>query len=83
MDKITADVAIQNLNSIKILEKFMTAKKEFFNELDNCTDRRYEVLKNNWLKKGIITKKNSKQNNKLMVTIGMIFSYFQIVTHHI
>ena len=48
MEKITADVAIKNLNSIKILEKFMVQTKEFFNESDNCTDRRYEVLKNNW-----------------------------------
>lgn len=49
MDKITADVDIRNLNSVKILEKFMTAKKEFFNESDNCMDRRYEIIKNNWL----------------------------------
>ena len=49
MDKITADVDTQNLNSVKILEKFMTAKKEFFNEADNCTDRRYEIRKKNWL----------------------------------
>lgn len=52
MDKITADVDTRNLNSVKILEKFMTAKKEFFNELDNCTDRRYEIIKNNWLQHG-------------------------------
>ncbi|WP_417799882.1 GNAT family N-acetyltransferase [Tenacibaculum sp.] len=45
MDKITADVDTRNLNSVKILEKFMTAKKEFFNEADNCTDRRYEISK--------------------------------------
>lgn len=49
MDKITADVDTRNLNSVKILEKFMIAKKEFFNESDNCTDRRYEIIKNNWL----------------------------------
>lgn len=53
MDKITADVNSQNLNSVKILEKFMTAKKEFFNESDNCTDRRYELLKNNWLQQSV------------------------------
>jgi RimJ/RimL family protein N-acetyltransferase len=47
--KITADVDTRNLNSIKILEKFMTVKKEFFNESDNCIDRRYEVIKNNWI----------------------------------
>lgn len=49
VDKITADVDTRNLTSVKILEKFMTAKKEFFNEADNCIDRRYEVNKNNWL----------------------------------
>lgn len=45
MTKITADVDIRNLNSVKILEKFMKPVKEFFNVHDNCTDRRYEVLK--------------------------------------
>lgn len=53
MDKITADVDTRNLNSVKILEKFMTAKKEFFNEADNCIDRRYEVNKNNWLQQNL------------------------------
>lgn len=48
-DKVTADVNITNIASIKILEKFMTPVKEFFNERDNCTDRRYELKKNNWL----------------------------------
>lgn len=46
-EKITADVDTKNLNSVKILKKFMTSSKEFFNESDNCIDRRYEVLKNN------------------------------------
>lgn len=27
----------------------MSAEKEFFNETDNCIDRRYKILKNNWL----------------------------------
>ncbi len=45
LDKITADVSITNHNSIKILEKFMLQSKEFFNESDNCIDRRYEVIK--------------------------------------
>ena len=48
MEKITADVAVKNLNSVKILEKFMTLKNEFFNESDNCMDRRYEILINNF-----------------------------------
>ena len=49
MEKITADVDTKNLNSVKILEKFMSPKKEFFNNSDNCIDRRYAILKNNWL----------------------------------
>lgn len=53
MERITADVDTRNLNSVKILEKFMTIKKEFFNAADNCIDRRYEVNKNNWLQHGI------------------------------
>lgn len=48
MEKIIADVDLKNLNSIKILDKFMSIKKEFFNEADNCMDRRYEVLKIDW-----------------------------------
>ena len=34
MEKITADVDTKNLNSAKILEKFMTQTKEFFNKSD-------------------------------------------------
>jgi ribosomal-protein-alanine N-acetyltransferase len=51
VDKVTADVNTINLGSVKILEKFMTPVKEFFNKRDNCLDRRYEVNKNHWLKK--------------------------------
>ncbi|NOQ75282.1 MAG: GNAT family N-acetyltransferase [Crocinitomix sp.] len=49
MEKITADVDTRNQNSVKILEKFMSSNIEFFNESDNCIDRRYEILKNDWL----------------------------------
>ena len=48
MNLITADVFIENIKSIKILEKFFTAKKEFFNNEDDCIDRRYIVRKENW-----------------------------------
>lgn len=47
--KVTADVNIENIGSVKILDKFMKPVHEFFNEIDNCTDRRYEINKNNWL----------------------------------
>ena len=42
---ITADVFVENIKSIKILEKFFTAQKEFFNTEDNCIDRRYIIKK--------------------------------------
>ncbi len=47
---IIGDVYIENLPSIKILEKFMIAGKEFFNESDQCMDRRYTVSKSEFLK---------------------------------
>ena len=48
-DKITADVDIENKISMKILEKYMTLEKEFYNVEDRCVDRRYEIKKENWL----------------------------------
>lgn len=48
---ITADAFISNKNSIKIIEKFMTFDKEFYNEKDKCTDRRYQLNKEIWSKK--------------------------------
>lgn len=49
IDKVTADVNIDNIGSVKILNKLMKPVREFFNERDNCTDRRYEINKNKWL----------------------------------
>jgi len=49
-DTVTADVNVANIPSVKILVKFMTIVDEFFNEKDNCTDRRYEVTRSGWLK---------------------------------
>ena len=46
---ITADVCVDNLRSIKILNKFFTIQKEFFNPDDNCMDRRYCLKKENWV----------------------------------
>lgn len=46
---ITADVCVENVKSVKILNKFFTVQKEFFNAEDNCVDRRYIVRKENWL----------------------------------
>ncbi|CAL2104297.1 Acetyltransferase (GNAT) domain-containing protein [Tenacibaculum sp. 190130A14a] len=48
LDKITADVWVENIASNKVLSKFLTPVKEFYNEYDNCTDRRYALLKEDW-----------------------------------
>lgn len=45
---VTADVSIENIKSVKILNKFFTVQKEFFNPKDNCIDRRYILRKENW-----------------------------------
>lgn len=47
--RVTADVNIANIGSVKILDKFMEPVYEFFNVRDNCTDRRYEIEKHSWL----------------------------------
>lgn len=47
-EKITADVSTDNKKSSKILEKFMTPVREFFNKEDHCTDRRYEITKTSY-----------------------------------
>jgi ribosomal-protein-alanine N-acetyltransferase len=45
---LTADVDAKNTKSVKILGKFLKLEKEFFNEKDNCMDRRYSLLKEEW-----------------------------------
>ena len=40
-----ADVASENIGSVKILNKFMTCVTTFFNEKDNCMDKRYQIEK--------------------------------------
>jgi len=50
-NKITADVWVKNPTSEKILAKFMSQVKEFYNAKDNCTDRRYELRREIWLQK--------------------------------
>lgn len=49
VEKVAADVNIENIGSVKILEKFMKPVKEFFNQERNCTVRRYIIEKNDWL----------------------------------
>ncbi|NRA11149.1 MAG: GNAT family N-acetyltransferase [Crocinitomicaceae bacterium] len=41
---ITADVNTNNIPSVKILNKFMLPVREFYNENDKCTDRRYKLM---------------------------------------
>lgn len=48
-EKVTADVNIANVASVKILDKFMKPVSQFFNERDNCIDRTYELEKKDWL----------------------------------
>lgn len=48
MTSITADVAASNFKSIRILEKFMKFEKEFYNNEDQCVDKRYSVSKTDW-----------------------------------
>jgi len=48
LQKITADVWVENKSSTKILEKFLIPVREFYNDRDKCMDRRYEISKENW-----------------------------------
>lgn len=54
MNLITADVCVDNFRSVKILNRFFSVEKDFFNAEDKCVDRRYQLKKADWL----------KQNNK-------------------
>jgi RimJ/RimL family protein N-acetyltransferase len=45
---LTADTNVTNVASVKILERFFTPVREFYNEADKCTDRRYELKQSNW-----------------------------------
>lgn len=46
--KLTADVNIENLKSVRILEQFFYPVRQFRNIKDNCTDQRYALLKSEW-----------------------------------
>lgn len=54
VEKVTADVTIANHGSVKILHKLMVPVCEFYNERDQCMDRRYELTKVKWLKQNTI-----------------------------
>jgi ribosomal-protein-alanine N-acetyltransferase len=57
-DLITAYVCVDNIKSVKILNKYFTLRKEFFNAKDNCIDRRYVLERENWLTAEKYDKKN-------------------------
>ncbi|MDX2362723.1 MAG: GNAT family N-acetyltransferase [Crocinitomicaceae bacterium] len=48
LEVIAADVNIENIGSVKILEKFFSPVNQFFNERDQCYDRRYVLNKSDW-----------------------------------
>ncbi|HUH28704.1 MAG TPA: GNAT family N-acetyltransferase [Gelidibacter sp.] len=48
--KVAADVNTENIGSVRILKKFMTPVKEFYNEERQCRVRRYSIEKKNWLR---------------------------------
>jgi RimJ/RimL family protein N-acetyltransferase len=50
---IAADVWIENIGSVSILEKFFKRVREFQNDNDNCTDRRYILTREDWLKQSL------------------------------
>jgi RimJ/RimL family protein N-acetyltransferase len=45
---ITGDAAVENIPSIKILEKHMYLRSEYYSEKYKCIDRRYEVTLEQW-----------------------------------
>lgn len=49
VEKVTAEVNIANVGSLKILNKFMIPLKDFFDEQHNFNARSYELDKKNWL----------------------------------
>ena len=48
LELITADVSVTNTPSVKVLEKFFIPVREFYNERDKSTDRRYHLERENW-----------------------------------
>ncbi|MCH2044883.1 MAG: GNAT family N-acetyltransferase [Saprospiraceae bacterium] len=57
LEVLTADVSVKNRASVKILEKFFEPIREFYNEQDQCIDRRYVLHKKNYLLNQTILKK--------------------------
>lgn len=48
LELLTADTNTANTGSVKILDKFFTREFEFFNDEDQCTDRRYILKREDW-----------------------------------
>jgi ribosomal-protein-alanine N-acetyltransferase len=49
VELITADVYVENVKSVKILDKYFERSFEFYNLKDKCTDRRYKLSRTNHL----------------------------------
>jgi RimJ/RimL family protein N-acetyltransferase len=48
LELLTADTNTANTGSVKILDKFFKREFEFYNEDDQCTERRYTLKKEDW-----------------------------------
>lgn len=49
LELLSADANIANPASIKILEKFFSPVRDFFNAKENCWDRRFILYRSDWL----------------------------------
>lgn len=49
LNQLSADINKTNTASVKILEKFFVLVNEFYNNKDKCTDRRYNLKREDWL----------------------------------
>ncbi|MFT7155387.1 MAG: ribosomal-protein-alanine N-acetyltransferase [Parvicella sp.] len=57
---MTGDAAVANIPSIKILEKYMNMRSEYYSEEYKCVDRRYEVTKEQWNEKEAVLRQAQK-----------------------
>ena len=49
LELLAADANVNNMGSVKILEKYFTAVREFINKVEGCTDRRYILRREDWI----------------------------------
>lgn len=51
VEKVVAEVSKENSASMRILNHFMAPVSEYYNVNDNCIDIKFEIKKQDWLKK--------------------------------